>query len=76
MIAVGQEGILVASTPIAIHGDVYLDVVIGDPQDPADLARHLRARLGPEAIAGDPVPGDRVRVQGFLRMVTGISRIE
>lgn len=70
-----QEGVLVVAMPVRIHGDTYWDVVIGDPEAPADPDRQLRARLGPEAIEGDPRPGDRVRVEGFMRMVTRITRV-
>ena len=70
-----QRGILVVATPVRIHGDVYWDIVIADPEAPADPDRYLRARLGPEAIEGDPGPGDSVRVEGFLRMVTRIVKV-
>jgi hypothetical protein len=75
VIAPGQEGIVLSITQLSIHGDEYVDVVIADPEAPDDLAARLSARLGPEAIVGDIAPGDRVRVDGFLRMVTRIERI-
>ena len=76
LITPGQEGIVVSITRISIHGDPYLDVVIADPEAPTDPDSQLSARLGPEAIAGDIAPGDRVRVEGFLRMVTRIEKID
>ena len=71
-----QEGIVVSIARVSIHGDPYFDVVVADPENPADPDARLIARLGPEAIAGDPGPGDRVRVEGFLRMVTRIEKID
>ena len=75
VIVPGQEGIVVSLARVSIHGDEYVDVVIADPAAPEDLEHRIGARLGPEAISGDVAPGDRVRVDGFLRMVTRIERI-
>ena len=75
VIAPGQEGIVISLARVAIHGDEYVDVVIADPDAPEDAAARLSARLGPECIVGDVAPGDRVRVEGFLRMITRIERI-
>jgi len=74
-IAPGQEGIVLSIAPLSIHGDKYVDVVIADPEAPDDFAACLSARLGPEAIVGDIGPGDRVRVEGFLSVVTRIGKI-
>lgn len=71
----GQEALLVAIDPVSIHGDAYFDVVIADPARPDDADRQLRGRLGREAVEGDPAPGDRVRVEGFLQTITRIVRI-
>ena len=76
LITPGQEGIVVSIARVSIHGDPYVDVVIADPDSPTDPGSRLSARLGPEAIAGDLAPGDRVRVEGFLRMVTRIEKID
>ncbi|HJR54054.1 MAG TPA: hypothetical protein VJ982_10105 [Gemmatimonadota bacterium] len=75
VIVPGQEGIVISLTRVSIHGDEYVDVVIADPAAPEDLTRRIGARLGPEGIAGDVAPGDRVRVEGFLRMVTRIEKV-
>lgn len=75
VIVPGQEGIVISVARVSIHGDEYVDVVIADPDAPDDVARRIGARLGPEGIAGDVAPGDRVRIEGFLRMVTRIERI-
>lgn len=71
----GQEAVLVAIEPVSLHGDRYFDVVIGDLEAPDDPERFLRARLGPEAVEGDPKAGDRVKLDGFLQTVTKIIAI-
>ena len=76
VIVPGQEGIVRALARISIHGAEYLDVVIADPSAPDDAAGYLTARLGPEAVVGEVDVGDRVRIEGFLRMVTGIEKVE
>lgn len=76
VIVPGQEGIVISLSRVSIHGDEYVDVVIADPDAPDDLERRIGARLGPEGIIGDIAPGDRVRIEGFLRMVTRIERID
>lgn len=70
-----SERIVLALSPVSIHGADYVDVLLADPAAPEDAARALRARLGAEVIEGDPRPGDRVRVSGFLGTVLGIERI-
>jgi hypothetical protein len=75
LITPGQEGIVVSIMPVSIHGDRYVDIVIADASRPDDPDARLSARLGSEAIEGDPAPGDRIVVEGFLRTVTGIRTI-
>jgi len=76
IIAPGQEGIVLSIARVSIHGDEYVDVVIADRAAPDDPAARLSARIGPEAIVGKVSPGDRVKVEGFLRMVTRIEKID
>lgn len=71
----GEERILLSLSIVSIHGAPYADVVLGDPEAPADAGRMIRSRIGPESIEGDPVPGDRVRVEGFLGIVLRIIRV-
>ena len=75
LITPGQEWIVVSITPLSIHGDRYVDVVIADPDLPDSPDGLLSARLGSEAIEGDPAPGDRVLVEGFLKTVTGLRKL-
>ncbi|MGH7566323.1 MAG: hypothetical protein ACREK2_05790 [Gemmatimonadota bacterium] len=72
----GQEGVVLSIARISIHGDEYVDVLIADAAAPDDLTARLSARLGPEAIAGDIGPGDRVKVEGFLHMITRLEKVE
>jgi len=74
-IAPGQQGVVLSITPISIHGAEYVDVVLGDPDVPDDPAGRLSARLGPEAIVGEVERGDRVRIEGFLSLVTRIEKV-
>ena len=76
VIAPGQEGIVVSIARVSIHGEEYVDVVVADSDSLDDPASRLTARLGPEGIIGDIVPGDRVRIEGFLRMVTRLEKID
>ncbi len=71
----GQEYVLTGISPVGIHGDTYYDVEIAAPEDLDDPAGRLRGRLGPEAVEGDPAPGDRVRVEGFLQTIIRVVRI-
>lgn len=75
IIVPGQEGIVISLSRISIHGAEYVDVVIAAPDAPDEPERRIHARLGPEAISGEIAPGDRVRVEGFLSVVTRIERI-
>ncbi len=75
LIIPGLEGIVLSLTPVSIHGDRYVDIVIVDASRPDDHDARLSARLGSEAIEGELSPGDRIAVEGFLRTVTGIRKI-
>jgi hypothetical protein len=75
IIVPGQEGIVLSLAWTSIHGDEYVDVVIADPAAPDDSSRHLTARLGREAVMGDVEVGDRVLIEGFLRMITRVEKV-
>lgn len=76
VIASGQEGIVLSLARVSIHGEIYFDVVIADPQAPDDAGARLTARLGPEGIVGDVQAGDRVRVEGFLNVITRLEKVD
>jgi len=75
VIVPGQEGIVLSLARVSIHGDEYVDVVIADPDAPDDPSGHLTARLGQEAVIGDVGVGDRVLIEGFLRMITRVEKV-
>jgi hypothetical protein len=68
-----REATLTNLQQVSIHGQISLDLQFVLADDPSGLVH--TARLGPEAIAGDPRPGDRVRVDFTFGVVTALSRI-
>lgn len=74
LIVPGQEGVVLSLVPVSIHGDRYVDVVL-EVAGP-DGGERLSARLGTEAVDDDLAPGDRVQIEGFLRTVTGLRKID
>ena len=54
-----RDGILKRVQPVSIHGQVSWDVFFTDVEDP-DGQIHV-ARIGPEAVASNLEPGDRIR---------------
>ena len=59
--------------PISIHGQLSYDVhytLDDDPDQP-----HV-ARVGPEAIAPGIQPGDRIRLDFLVGVVTQITRVK
>jgi hypothetical protein len=76
VISSGQHGIVLSLAQVSIHGDAYFDVVIADSRARNDPAARLTARLGPEGIVGDVQPGDTVRVEGFLSVITRIEKVD
>jgi len=58
--------------PISIHGQVSLDILWTDPDDPEEEIRH--ARVGDEAVPRDLQPGDEVVLHYLMGMVTEVRR--
>jgi hypothetical protein len=58
--------------PISIHGQVSLDILWTDPEDPEGEIRH--ARVGDESVPKDLVPGDQVVLHYLMGMVTQVTR--
>lgn len=58
--------------PVSIHGQISLDVYFVDPEDPDGQVS--LARIGPEAVAPNLEPGDRVELHYVLGAVTAITR--
>jgi hypothetical protein len=72
MLKGSREAIVKHVQPVSIHGQISLDVQYAYPEDP-DGQRYI-ARLGPEAVAKDLEPGDRVLVHFMLGMATAVTR--
>jgi hypothetical protein len=68
-----RDGILKRIQPVSIHGQISCDVFFADVEDP-DGQIHL-ARLGPEAIAGNLEPGDRIQVEYLVGVPIRITRV-
>ena len=58
--------------PISIHGQVSCDVSFSDSDDP-DGPVHT-ARVGPEAMTPGLGPGDSIRLEYLMGVVTSITR--
>jgi len=68
-----RDGILKRIQPVSIHGQISCDVFFTDLEDP-DGQTHL-ARLGPEAIANNLEPGDRIQVEYLVGVPIKVSRV-
>lgn len=67
-----REGIVRHVQPVSIHGQISLDVHFARVEDP-DGQMEV-ARLGPEAVAPDLEPGDRIAVDYLLGVATSVRR--
>ena len=68
-----REGILKRVQPLSIHGQVSWDVSFTDVEDP-DGQVHV-ARVGPEAVARNVEPGDRIQVEYLVGVVIKVTRV-
>lgn len=68
-----RVGVLKRVQPISIHGQVTWDVVFTDVEDP-DGQLHV-ARLGPEAVAHDISPGDRIQIEYLVGVAVKVTRM-
>jgi hypothetical protein len=59
--------------PVSIHGQISWDVFFADIEDP-DGQVHL-ARIGPEAVAHNIEPGDRIQVEYLVGVPVKITRV-
>lgn len=66
-----RDGILQKLQPVSIHGQVSFDVVFADPDDPDQV--HV-ARVGAENVDQRLHPGDRIRLEYLMGVVTSVSR--
>jgi hypothetical protein len=68
-----RDGILKRVQPISIHGQISCDVFFTAADDP-DGPTHV-ARLGPEAVANNIEPGDRIQVDYLVGVVVKVARV-
>lgn len=68
-----REGILKRVQPLSIHGQVSWDVFFTDVEDPEGQI-HV-ARVGPEAVARNVEPGDRIQVEYLVGVAVRITRV-
>ena len=68
-----RDGILKRIQPVSIHGQISWDVFFADVDEP-DGQMHL-ARIGPEAVANNIEPGDRIQVEYLVGVPVKITRV-
>jgi hypothetical protein len=68
-----REAILKKIQPISVHGQISLDVHYVDPDDENEQVRV--ARIGPESVMPGLEPGDRIRLDFVLGVVTNVARV-
>jgi hypothetical protein len=67
-----RTGVIKRVQPVSIHGQVSLDVLWVDPDDPEEEIRH--SRVGNESAPRDMEPGQRVTLHYLLGEVTQITK--
>ena len=67
-----RSAIIKRIQPVSIHGQVSLDVMWVDPDDPEEELRH--ARVGPESTPRDLEVGDTVTMHYLMGQVTQITK--
>ena len=68
-----RDGILKRVQPVSIHGQLSWDIFYTGVEDP-DGQVHV-ARLGPEAVAKNLEPGDRIQVEYLVGVAVKVSRV-
>lgn len=68
-----RDGILKRLQPVSIHGQLSCDVFFTSVEDP-DGQIHV-ARLGPEAVADNLEPGDRIKVDYLVGTPVKVTRV-
>jgi len=58
--------------PVSIHGQISLDGVFVDPEDPEEEVRH--ARVGGESVPRGLEVGDKATMHYVMGMVTTITK--
>jgi hypothetical protein len=73
MLKGSRDAILRRLQPISIHGQLSYDVLYTFADEPDGQVRV--ARVGPEALAPGLQPGDRMRLDFLVGVVTTIHKI-
>ena len=68
-----RDSILKRLQPVSIHGQISCDVFFTGVEDP-DGQIHV-ARLGPEAVADNLEPGDRIQVEYLVGVAVKVTRV-
>lgn len=68
-----RDGILKRLQPVSIHGQLSCDVFFTSVEDPEGQI-HV-ARLGPEAVADNLEPGDRIKVDYLVGTPVKVTRV-
>jgi len=68
-----RQGILKRVQPMSVHGQVSWDVFFTDVEDPEGQIH--AARIGPEAVANNLEPGDRIAVEYLVGVPIRITRV-
>jgi hypothetical protein len=68
-----RDGILRRIQPVSIHGQLSWDVFFADLEEP-DGQLHV-ARIGPEAVANNIEPGDRIQIEYLVGQAVKITRV-
>lgn len=68
-----RDGILKRIQPVSIHGQISWDVFFASIEEPEGQL-HL-ARLGPESVANNLEPGDRIQVEYLVGVAVRVTRV-
>jgi hypothetical protein len=68
-----RDGILKRVQPVSIHGQVSWDVFFTDVEDTEGQV-HV-ARMGPESVAHNIEPGDRIQIEYVVGVAIRVSRV-
>ncbi len=68
-----RDGILKKVQPISIHGQISWDVSFTELEEPEGQV-HV-ARMGPEAVARNLEPGDRIQIEYLVGVAVKVTRV-
>ena len=68
-----RDGILKKVQPISIYGQISWDVSFTELEEPEGQV-HV-ARMGPEAVARNLEPGDRIQIEYLVGVAVKVTRV-